>query len=265
MITNFLGVKQRTGRRPAYLKNLSYILKIFGKQFGDRLVNDVAHEEIETFVMSLPLSLRSQAHYYADLSNLFNYCVKQNHCSANTIVLLERPRGEDAAIGILTVEQAARLLELAHECRGLRMLSFTIGLFCGLRRQELMRLEWDHVNIAERFIEVTAAASKTRQRRIVRLAHSVATGKNGKAIVYQPAIKWLNRVKIRDKGQVAPSDAPYQLQKLAELAEIRPYPRNALRHSFPSYLMALTQNAAVVAEQLGHTGYESCTETTDSS
>ena len=257
-ITHFLKAKQRAGRRPVYLKNLSYTLHIFGRHFGDRLVNEVTHEEIETWVLSLPLSLRSQAHYYADLSNLFNYSVKHNHCAANPIDRLERPRGEDAAIGILTVEQAARLLELAHEHHGLRMLPFiTIGLFCGLRREELMRLDWSRVNMAEEFIEVTAAASKTRQRRIVRLTHSLPNRRNGKAMVYQPAIKWLRRVTIPHAGPVTPNDAPYQLEKLARLAGIQPYPRNALRHSFASYLMALTQNAGVVSEQLGHVGFES--------
>jgi integrase len=257
-ITRFLDRKKRAGRRPVYLKNLAYILNIFGRHFGDRLVSDVAHEEIETFVLSLPLSLRSQAHYYADLSNLFNYCVKKNHCAKNPIDELERPEGDDAPIGILTVEQAARLLELAHEHHGLKMLPFiTLGLFCGLRREELIRLEWSRVNLAEGFVEVTAAASKTRQRRIVRLTHTLPNGRNGKAIVYQPAIKWLRRVTIPNAGPVTPSDAPYQLQKLAELAGIQPYPRNALRHSFASYLMALTQNAGVVAEQLGHAGFES--------
>ena len=136
-ITHFIEAKQRAGRRPVYLKNLSYTLHIFGQHFGDRLVNDVTHNEIEAFVLSLPLSLRSQAHYYADLSNLFNYSVKQNHCAANPIDRLERPRGEDAAIGILTVEQAARLLALDHQHQDFGMFPFiTIGLFCGLRREE---------------------------------------------------------------------------------------------------------------------------------
>jgi len=234
------------------------MLSIFARQFGDRLVNEVTHEEIEAWVLSLSLSLRSQAHYYADLSNLFNYSVKQNHCAANPIDRLERPRGEDAAIGILTVEQAARLLELAHEHQDLGMLPFiAIGLFCGLRREELIRLDWSRVNLAEGFIEVTAAASKTRQRRIVRLTHTLPSGSKGKPMVYQPAIKWLRRATIPTAGPVTPSDAPYQLEKLAKLAGIQPYPRNALRHSFASYLMGLTQNAAVVAEQLGHVGFES--------
>ena len=117
-----------------------------------------------------------------------------------------------------------------------------------LRREELTRLDWNRVNLAEGFIEVTAAASKTRQRRIVRLTHTLPNGKNGKAVVYQPAMKWLRRSTIPNAGPVTPTDAPYQLQKLAELAGIQPYPRNTLRHSFASYLMALTQNAAVVAE-----------------
>ena len=258
LITAFIEAKRRAGRRPVYLKNLRYMLNVFERKFGDRFVQNVLYDEIDQWIRSLSLSLRSQAHYCADLSNLFGYAIKQNHCASNPIARLERPRGEDTAIGILTVEQAARLLELAHEHHRLGMLPFvTLGLFGGLRREELLRLEWSRVNLAEGFVEVTAAASKTRQRRIVRLTHTLPNGKNGKDVVYQPAIKWLRRVTIPNAGPVAPSDAPYQLQKLAELAGIQPYPRNALRHSFASYLMALTQHAAVVAEQLGHTGFES--------
>ena len=81
-----------------------------------------------------------------------------------------------------------------------------------LLRWALVR-PWRRVNLAEGFIEVTGAASKTRQRRIVRLTHTLPNGSKGKATVYQPAIKWLKRMRIPDAGHVAPPDAPYRLQK----------------------------------------------------
>jgi site-specific recombinase XerD len=258
LVTAFLAAKKQAGRRPIYLKNLAYILNACVRQFGERQANDLGHEEIELWIRSLPLSLRSQAHYCADLSNLFSYAIKQNHCASNPIDRLERPRGEEKTIGILTVEQAGRLLDVARDESRRGMLPFVVlGLFCGLRREELLRLDWKCVNLQEHFVEVTAAASKTRQRRIVRLTHSLPNGERGVTVIYKPALDWLSKMKCPKSGPIAPKDAPYQLERLAGLAGIEPYPRNALRHSFASYLLALTQNAALVAEQLGHAGFES--------
>ena len=44
----------------------------------------------------------------------------------------------------------------------------------------------------------------------------------------------------------------YQLEKLAKMAGIQPYPRNALRHSFASYHMAHFRSAPETALELGH-------------
>jgi hypothetical protein len=53
-IASFLEAKRRAGRRPVYLKNLSYILHTFRRHFGDRPVNDVTHEEIGAWVLPAP-------------------------------------------------------------------------------------------------------------------------------------------------------------------------------------------------------------------
>ena len=66
------------------------------------------------------------------------------------------------------------------------------------------------------------------------------------------AVSWLSIV-AQSTGLVAPADSPYRFEKLGKVAGIVPYPRNAMRHSFASYLLAKNQNAPLVAEQLGHT------------
>ena len=59
----------------------------------------------------------------------------------------------------------------------------------------------------------------------------------------------------RESGPVSPLPATYQwhFRKAACAAGLSPWPHNALRHSFASYLLADNQDAAKVALQLGHT------------
>jgi len=49
-----------------------------------------------------------------------------------------------------------------------------IGAFAGLRSAEIGRLDWSEVHLAERFIEVKAAKSKTASRRLVPMSENLA-------------------------------------------------------------------------------------------
>src|SRR4029450_5403864 len=69
--------------------------------------------------------------------------------------------------GILSVNEAARLLEAAAAPDVLPYIA--IGLFAGLRTAELERLDWSEIDFESDLIEVTAAKSKTAQRRFVTL------------------------------------------------------------------------------------------------
>lgn len=235
----FLKVKKESNRRPIYLSNLKYMFNAFEKVFADRFIHEIGHGEIQDWLTLLSLSQRSKANYYNDLRNLFGYAVRQNHCASNVLERLEKPTPEEKEIGILTVKQAGDLLAVADQQSDGEMLPFVaLGLFAGLRREEIRRLDWANVNLKEKFVEITAKTSKTRERRIVDLSKN--------------AIAWLRPYQKRT-GLIAPKDAPYRLEKLARLATITPFPRNGLRHSFASYLFAKKQNAATVAAQLGHT------------
>src|SRR5262249_46201236 len=138
--------------------------------------------------------------------------------------------------GILTVEQANALLVNAPADI---LPYFAVGLFGGLRRAEIERLDWSEVDFESGLIEVKAEKSKTAQRRFVTM---------------QPNLReWLLPVR-RHKGNVTPPrDSLRQLFDDARLAAgIIEWPDNALRHSFASYHLAHFKNAAATALELGH-------------
>jgi integrase len=123
----------------------------------------------------------------------------------------------------------------------------TIGAFAGLRRAEIERLDWSHIQLkrSQPIIEVEIEVSKTRARRPV--------------LVQPNLVQWLKPY-AKPNGPVVPlglrsgqpSDKRLELLlKDARLKAQVTMPDNCLRHSFASYFVALCHDEAKCAEQMG--------------
>jgi integrase len=111
-----------------------------------------------------------------------------------------------------------------------------IQLFAGLRRSEIQRLDWSEVDFEGRSIIVSARKAKTRQRWVITIRENLSS--------------WL-RPYVRTAGPVAPTIG--FRERFDDLIEpFRPWPSNALRHSFGSYLFGLTKNENLVAAEMGN-------------
>jgi integrase len=165
-----------------------------------------------------------------------NFAVMRGYAIDNPAVKAAKAKEPKADIGILTVTQAVQLLESASAA----ILPYiAVGLFAGLRRAELERLDWSEVDFESGLIKVTAEKSKTAQRRFVTM---------------QPNLReWL--LPLREvSGNVTPRGWNFRqaFDRAREAAGIAEWPDNALRHSFASYHMAHFKNAASTALELGH-------------
>jgi integrase len=109
-----------------------------------------------------------------------------------------------------------------------------IGGFAGLRMAEIKRLDWKAVDLDRRIITLRADQAKTASRRIVPISDNLAA--------------WIELLPREGKvvGKVAPD-----LTKLAEKIGME-WPRNALRHSYISYRLAVVKDAAKVALEAGN-------------
>ena len=114
---------------------------------------------------------------------------------------------------------------------------FSIGAFAGLRHWEMLRLTWADINLEEGHILVAAEKAKTAQRRIVAIQSNLALW----LAPYRQlssricACGYMSNVLRGDYGN-----------------RNRFRPKNGLRHSYGSYRLAQTKNAAQVSLEMGN-------------
>jgi integrase len=167
--------------------------------------------------------------------NALNFAVQRGYATENAAKETAKARAKDAPVGILTVEQTARLLETAE---GDMLAYCAIGAFAGLRRSEIVQLDWSEIDFESDLIEVSAQKSKTAQRRHVTL---------------QPNLRqWLLPLR-KHSGPVVAVNYGRRLVATRRRAGLTDWPQNALRHSFGSCHLAHFKNAALTALEMGHT------------
>ncbi len=227
------------GASERYLKNLRTRLNIFAACFPDEMATAFTTARIDDWLRGLPHSAVTRNNYRRLLGVLFNYAIRRGYALANPITASSKAKQIDRPPGILTVEQAARLLECAEP----EILpAIALGLFAGLRPEsEVWRPDWSSVDFESRLIDVAADKTKTAQKRFVHMSDNL--------------VAWLLPHR-KPSGPVSPTGDKYNyiLQRARKAAGVTSWPADCLRHSFGSYHFAHFKNAGETAQELGHTG-----------
>ena len=236
----FLAAKKADGASGRYLDDLSTKIDCFGRTFGERSVLSVTSKEVDDWLRNLktnsgkPVSALTRNNFRRVLVVAFNFAKGRNYCLENPVVKTAKAKEVEQPVGILSVNELSGLLEHAPE----EVRAFVaIGAFAGLRRSELVRLDWKNVDIEGKFIEVTAMKAKSARRRLVRMRDNLAA--------------WLKDL-LKPEGLVSPDNFRELLDLARSHAGIKTGPQNALRHSFASYALAHENNASALALDLGH-------------
>ena len=134
---------------------------------------------------------------------------------------------------IYTPEQFEKILRAAP---GYLIPYLVLRGFCGIRSAELCRLDWSAVNLERRNIELRATQAKTAARRIIPICDNLAA--------------WLTP--LIGKGRIIPKprircDAAILAKEIGV-----GWPKNALRHSYISYRVALTGDVPRTALESGN-------------
>ena len=165
----FLTSRKAINCKHTTLTNYVTYFRIIGDAFGDTPVHEIRQADIEKWLLDTGWTARTRLNYMRVLTTVFNFALSRRYCAMNPAAPIPRPMLDETPPGILTPEQAKKLLAKAVKLSPLIVPSIAIGLFAGLRRSEICTLEWKEVDVAGRQIEVTGAKAKTRQRRIVDL------------------------------------------------------------------------------------------------
>jgi integrase len=213
-------------------------------RFAERLEGDiggVTTKQIEEWLRSLEIGPRARNNIRASIVLLFHFARKHGYLTKGQPTEADevaKARDRGGKIGILTPDELARVL--AHSPEDVRLF-LVLGAFTGMRSSEILRLEWADINLDRAFITVAAEKAKTATRRLVP--------------IHSNLMEWLEPY----RGQSGPlfkarrdADRAILFAKACGIG----WPTNALRHSYASYRLAATANAARVALEMGNSPHK---------
>ncbi len=238
---DFIRSRKALNCRERTIVQYESYFRVIGEEFGNSDVNQMQRQDIEDWLAESEWSPRTRRNYLVTLTTVLGFAVSKGYRTENPALGISRPILDDRPPGILSAAQAESLLSEATRSDPKMAPILAIGLFAGLRRSEMFVLEWDELDLKERTIEVKGIKAKTRQRRIVQILPNL--------------IEWLTPHQ-RKAGRVS-SEKHIDLlsQRVREIAKrtgIDPWPHNAMRHSFGSYLLAETKNENLTASEMGN-------------
>jgi len=130
---------------------------------------------------------------------------------------------------MLLLEAAKRKASLAY---------FVLGLFAGIRPEEMVALKWSAVDLKAGHVNIGPEISKVRKQRIVPL--------------HATAIAWLKTITTKPEYPIAPPTITLRRHRRALREKLGKWPQDVLRHTAASYLLALHHDAPKVAKWLGN-------------
>ena len=235
-IEQFLDSRKTKKLRGTTLARYACQLGNFRAGREDQRLALVTREEIEAFLNGNGWKTVTIVSTLKAIKTFFTWAIGRGLVHQDRSKAIESPIVDAAPPTILSVTQARKLIESCATLVPDFLPVVAIGLFAGARTAEIRKLSWDDVDLKRQLIEIRGVASKTRQRRLVDISDNL-------------------KVWLKMSGNLPPAQNLEKWKRITLAAGWKPreWPRNAMRHSCASYMLAANQNADKTALQLGHT------------
>ena len=237
IVAELLQDKKQNGSSAIHIKSLRVHLNRFAAAFHCN-IGSVTARLIEQWLARPKWSPRTRNNNRGSVVTLFNYARKHGYLPRDEQTeadLVDKAKDTGNKIEILAPAQMATLMTRA---KGENALYFALAGFAGIRSAEIMRLEWRDFNFARGHITVAAHKSKTATRRLVPILPNLG--------------EYLRPHHGHAKGFLFKERAEERAVAFAKKNGISPWPKNCLRHSYATYRLAATENAAQVALEMGN-------------
>ena len=234
----FVDSREALGTSPRYIVACNTVMNMMLRAFDSKNLDDITTKDLDQMLeSSRQLRNRTRNNRRIILVCFGNFLKKRGYLPIDRPSAFDgmiRWKNEIEAVTIYTPEEMGTLLSSAP----LSILPYlAIGAFAGLRSAEICRLNWEDVKLERGFIECDAQMTKTRSRRLVPISENLRA--------------WLEPVR-RPCGRVVQYQKLHQaLGRFHQRIDFE-WKRNALRHSYISYRLALMPDTARVALECGN-------------
>jgi len=236
LVAELLEDKKIHGASLRHVQTLRRHLNRFACAFRTN-IGSVTARLIEQWLAGLKVGPRSRNNYRASVVTLFHYARKHGYLPREKQTeadLVDKVKDRGKKIEILSPAQMSKLMAKA---KGRIQLYLALAGFSGIRAAELMRLEWKDFNFKRGHITVAADKAKTATRRLVPIL---------------PNLGEYLRPYHRVTGRLFKAREEEKAIAFAKKNGVNPWPINSLRHSYASYRLAVTADAARTALELGN-------------
>jgi integrase len=229
-----LFVEAKARRSPSYRRQLKYTFPRF-EALHDELVSRVGVAQIDDQTAAMKPAVRNAM--LRVLRAAFNFGIKRDYLAHNPIDKLDFDLLARSEVEILPPREAAALMSAAAESRDL-LAYHALGLFAGVRPEELRRLDWSDIELPERHIVIRPEVAKNHRRRIIDIEPNLAA--------------WLRICK--SSGAVTPlRNLRTRLRAIRARSGLDYWKQDIMRHSFASYWLAAHGDINKLTLMMGHT------------
>ncbi|MDA8634332.1 site-specific integrase [Verrucomicrobiales bacterium] len=254
MVARVISDRENAGLSDRYIGDLKLRLGRFEKDFGSNAVATLKRDEIADWLHSLNLAPTTTNNFRRILVVMFNDAIEGGFIEKNPAEKVKQSKVIEHEVEALTPAELNTILEKADE----RILpAIAIGAFAGVRASELKKLNWSDIDLKQNHIRIRSKSAKSSRNRFIPITENLAAW-------LRPAARksgnvWpTNGKSLFDKAKRAAGfgkiGSETEKEKKAKLKMVRPWPHNALRHSYASYHLAHHQNADELALNMGHRG-----------
>lgn len=260
------------------------------KAIGHLRLDKITARDIQMFINSLardgvnmdngkPLSYKTVRHHLSFVSTIFEYAIKLDILNYNPCQKVTVPRniknrtnaGKEKKI--YTKEQARELLKMLSESTMMFRVYFTLCMFTGCRRGELLGLEWKDFDYTQNVVHICRTSNYSLRKGMY--TDTPKTEKSNRIIALPPEIMELvkqfkserdiyikemgtqwndtERLFTAADGRPMHVNTPYTwLKKLCEKNNFPFYGIHTFRHFFASAEIEAGVDPVTVAAVLGH-------------
>lgn len=234
----FIEAKEGAGLRPSTLVQYRSHMKQLSEEFQGRNLAEITTPDLVRWLDKRKVTGATRGNWRASLSVFFNWAIRMRYGRENPADGINLHATDQTLADIWPPETVALFMKTA-ETKAPDLCPYSaLGFFAGIRRAEMLRLNWSAVS--KEHVHIGPAVAKKRRQRYITIAPNLRA--------------WLDR--YAGKGPVwpmSPTHLDRTVRKVCKAAGIKEWPSNVMRHSFASYHLALNKSAPATAMELGHT------------